>query len=169
MATNRPHSITAAVEIPEHGAEGALLCQGTAAGSYSFFVKDSRLCCVHNWVGRELLRVESDEPITPGAHELRYEFEPHGMPDLTQGHGMPGRFQLYIDGKLVGDADFPYTTPFAFNPGQLSCGANPGSPITTDYQAPFRFTGTLHTVTLDLSGELIKNDEAELRMHLARQ
>ena len=123
---NRPHSITAAVEIPEDGAEGVLLCQGTAAGGYSFFVKDSRLHYVHNWVGRELLRVESDEPLTPGAHELRYEFEPHGQPDLTQGHGMPGRFQLYIDGKLVGDADFPYTTPFAFNPGQLTLRGEPG-------------------------------------------
>ena len=39
---NRPHSITAAVEIPEDGAEGVLLCQGTAAGGYSFFVKDGK-------------------------------------------------------------------------------------------------------------------------------
>ena len=33
---NRPHSITADVEIPEQGAEGVLLSQGTAAGGYSF-------------------------------------------------------------------------------------------------------------------------------------
>jgi hypothetical protein len=26
---NRPHSITASIHIPEEGAEGALLCQGT--------------------------------------------------------------------------------------------------------------------------------------------
>jgi len=31
---NRPHSITADVEIPEQGAEGVLLSQGTAAGGY---------------------------------------------------------------------------------------------------------------------------------------
>src|SRR5271166_5360357 len=166
---NRPHSITAAVEIPEHGAEGVLLCQGTAAGGFSFFVKDDRLHYVHNWVGRELLRVQSDQTLSPGEHELRFEFETRGKPDLTKGHGAPGSAQLYIDGKLVGDADFAYTTPIAFNPGQLACGANPGSPITTDYNAPFRFTGALHTVKVDLSGELIKDDEAELRMHLARQ
>jgi hypothetical protein len=56
-----------------------------------------------------------------------------------------------------------------FNPGALTCGANPGSPVTPDYIGPFTFTGTLHSVTLDVSGELIHDPEAELRAHLARQ
>ena len=47
-----PHSITAEVEIPEDGAEGVLLCQGTAAGGYSFFIKEGKLRYVHNYVGR---------------------------------------------------------------------------------------------------------------------
>jgi hypothetical protein len=59
-------------------------------------------------------------PEASGEHELRFEFEPHGQPDITQGHVMPWRMQLYIDGALVADADFPYTTPFAFNPAWLS-------------------------------------------------
>jgi hypothetical protein len=49
------------------------------------------------------------------------------------------------------------------------CGANAGSPVTTDYQAPFRFTGTLHTVTVDLSGDLITDSDSEMRMAMARQ
>ena len=40
---NRPHSITADVEIPSGGAEGVLLSQGTSAGGYSLFVKDGKL------------------------------------------------------------------------------------------------------------------------------
>ena len=160
---NRPHSITADVEIPEDGAEGVLLCQGTSAGGYTFYVKDRRLHYTHNWVGRELLHLASDAELTPGRHELRYEFEPTGQPDPAQGHGMPGRFQLYIDGKLAGDMDVAYTTLFLFNPGALTCGADPGSTVTDDYKTPFRFTGTLHTVTVDLSGELIHDPEAELK------
>jgi arylsulfatase len=61
------------------------------------------------------------------------------------------------------------TTPIVFNPGGLTSGANPGSPVSPDYKAPFRFTGKLHTVTLDLSGELIKDSEAEVRIAMARQ
>ncbi len=166
---NRPHSITADVEIPEQGAEGVLLSQGTSAGGYSFFIKDSKLRYVHNYVGRQLLEVESEDVLPAGKHELRFEFEPTGEPDLSQGKGAPGRLQLYIDGTLVGNAEAPITTPFMFNPGALTCGANPGSPVTPDYEGPFEFTGTLHSVTLDVSGELIEDPEAELRAHLARQ
>ena len=61
------------------------------------------------------------------------------------------------------------TTPFAFNPGALTCGANPGSPVTPDYTSPFRFTGTLHAVTVDVCGELITDDEAEMRVAHGRQ
>ena len=49
---NRPHSITADVEIPASGAEGVLLSQGTSAGGYSLFIKDGKLRYVHNYVGR---------------------------------------------------------------------------------------------------------------------
>jgi arylsulfatase len=166
---NRPHSITADVEIPESGAEGVLLSQGTAAGGYTFFIKDGKLRYVHNYVGRQLLGVESEDDVPAGKHELRFEFEPTGPPDMPNGKGAPGRLQLYIDGTMVGDADAALTTPFMFNPGALTCGANPGSPVTPDYEGPFTFTGTLHSVTLDVSGELIHDPEAELRVHLARQ
>jgi arylsulfatase A-like enzyme len=166
---NRPHSITADVEIPEQGAEGVLLSQGTAAGGYSFFIKDGKLRYVHNYVGRQLLGVESDGVVPAGKHQLRFEFEPTGEPDMAKGRGAPGSLQLYIDGTLVGNADAEVTTPFMFNPGALTCGANPGSPVTPEYVGPFTFTGTLHSVTLDVSGKLIHDPEAELRHHLARQ
>jgi hypothetical protein len=166
---NRPHSITATVEIPEGGAEGVLLCQGTAAGGYSLFVKDDKLHYVHNYVGRSLHRVTAPDPLPPGQHELRFEFEPTGKPDMPNGRGAPGRLQLYLDRKLVADAEAPVTTPFVLNPGALTCGANPGSPVTPDYPSPFRFTGALHQVVVDVSGELITDTDGEIRMAMARQ
>jgi arylsulfatase A-like enzyme len=166
---NRPHSITATVEIPDGGAEGVLLSQGTAAGGYSLFLKDGKLHYVHNYLGRSLHRVTSPDPVPTGTHELRFEFEPTGQPDMPHGRGAPGRLQLYIDGTLVADADTPVTTPFVLNPGALTCGANPGSPVTPDYPSPYRFTGTLHKVTVDVSGELITDTESEMRVAMARQ
>ena len=166
---NRPHSITASVELPDEGAEGVLLSQGSAAGGYSLFIKDRRLHYVHNYVGRSMHRVSSPEPVPSGAHELRFEFEPTGEPDMANGRGAPGRLQLYVDGRLVADADTPVTTPFILNPGALTCGANPGSPVTPDYRSPFRFTGTLHSVVVDISGELVVDSESEVRAAMARQ
>ena len=166
---NRPHSITAFVEIPDGGAEGVLLCQGTAAGGYSLYMKDQRLHYVHNYVGRSLFEVSSPDPVPPGEHKLRFEFEPTGKPDLPNGKGAPGHLQLYVDGNLVATADAAVTTPFVLNPGALTCGANPGSAVTPDYISPFKFTGTIHKAVIDLSGELIHDPELELRAHLARQ
>jgi arylsulfatase len=166
---NRPHSITADAEFPDGGAEGVLLCQGSAVGGWSFYVKDGRLCYAHNYVGRATYQVSALDALAAGRHELRFEFEPTGKPDIAQGKGSPGRAQLYVDGQLVAQDEFPVTTPMVLNPGGLTCGANPGSSITTDYQAPFRFTGTLHTVIVDLSGDLITDTDSEMRMAMARQ
>ena len=166
---NRPHSITADAEIPPGGAEGVLLCQGSNAGGWSFYVTDGRLRYAHNYVGRATYQVSAPGALPAGRHQLRFEFEPTGEPDILQGKGAPGRAQLYVDGHLIAQNEFPVTTPVVFNPGGLTCGANPGSPVTTDYQAPFRFTGTLHTVTVDLSGDLITSTESEMRMAMGRQ
>nr|MDA8324153.1 arylsulfatase [Actinomycetota bacterium] len=104
-----------------------------------------------------------------GRHRLRFEFEPTGEPDLASGRGAPGRAQLYVDGTLAAQDQFEVTTPIGLNPGGLTCGANPGSAIIADYAAPFTFTGVLHTVVVDLSGDLITDTAAEMRMAMARQ
>ena len=166
---NRPHSITADAEIPDSGAEGVLICQGSNVGGWTFYVQDSRLHYAHNYVGREIYRVAGPDSLPAGRHRLRFEFEPTGKPDFAHGKGAPGRAQLYVDGQLIANREFPLTTPIAFNPGGLSCGANPGSAIVPDYRAPSPFTGILHTVTIDLSGDLITDTESEMRMAMARQ
>jgi hypothetical protein len=116
-----------------------------------------------------LSAVSAPGPLPAGRHQLRFEFEPTGPPDIAQGKGSPGRAQLYVDGPLVAQGELPVTTPIALNPGGLTCGANPGSPVTTDYPARFAFTGTLYTVTVDVSGDLIRDSDSEVRMAMSRQ
>jgi len=168
---NRPHSITAEVEIPEEGAEGVIFSHGGSDGGYSLYIKDGVLHYVHNYVTKEYLHVESVEKVPTGKHQLRFEFEVTGPPDIHAGKGVPGRAQLYFDGKLVGQADFPFTTPLVFGVagGALECGMDSGSPVTPEYAPPFEFTGTIDTVTVEVSGELINDSEAEMRQIMARQ
>jgi arylsulfatase len=167
---NRTHSISADVEIPDGGAEGALVSFGGTDGGYSFYVKEGKLQYVHNYVAREFLHVTSTEPVPTGRHELRFEFEVTGPPDIANGKGTPGRAQLYIDGKLVGQADFPYTTPLSLGlTGGIAVGADPGAPVAPFYSTPFEFTGTVYSVTFDVSGDVIQDEEAEMRRIMARQ
>ncbi len=167
---NRTHSITAEVNIPEGGAEGALVSYGGTDGGYSLYVKDGKLQYVQNYVARDYLHVEATEPVSTGKHALRFEFEVTGPPDIASGKGTPGRAQLYIDGKLTGQAEFPHTTPLSLGlTGGITVGADPGAPVAPFYKEPFEFTGTIHSVTFDVSGEVIADEEAEMRMILARQ
>jgi len=169
MLFNRPHSITADVRIPAGGAEGVLLAQGGIAGGFVLYVKDNRLHYIHNYLGLKELKVSSTVDVPEGSVKLRYEFEPTGEPDTRSGRGAPGRGQLYIDGRLVGNTEFPTTVPITFGIEGLSCGYDFGEAVSHEYRAPFTFTGKIHKVTVDVSGELIKDDEAELRRLMARQ
>jgi len=169
IVLNRPHSITADVDF-EQGDEGVLLSHGGNDGGYSLYVKDGMLHYAHNFVTRTIYHVQSVETVPEGRHQLRYEFEVTGKPDLLQGKGAPGRGQLYIDGVLVGQIEIPVSTPNMFGlTSALTCGADPSAPVTPDYEPPFEYTGTLYSVTVDVSGELIKDSEAEMRQIMARQ
>ena len=130
---NRPHAITADAEIPAGGAEGVLLCQGSIAGGWSFYVKDGRLCYAHNYVGRATYQVSAPDPLPAGRHQLRFEFEPTGKPDIAQGKGSPGRAQLYVDGQLIAQEEFPVTTPSPSIPAGSPAAPTPAprSPPTT--------------------------------------
>jgi len=158
------------VEIPRKGARGVLLSQGGSDGGYSLYVHGGKLRYAYNYVGRNMYYVESVEAIPTGRHQLRFEFEVTGKPDIANGKGTPGKGQLYFDSRLVGESNIELTNPLTI--GLLSsivCGADTGSPVTNEYKPPFPFTGTIHSVTVDVSGELIEDTEAEIRMILARQ
>ncbi len=104
-----------------------------------------------------------------GTVEVRFEFEPVGKPDIRKGLGTPAKAQLYI-GKLVGEGQLPVTIPLAFGlGGGLVIGRGTGSPISSRFKNPFEFTGTIHEVVIDVSGELIVDKEAEMRTVMARQ
>jgi hypothetical protein len=93
-----------------------------------------------------------------------------GKPDIPKGRGAPGIGRLYIDGEVVGELDMPLTMPLAFGlAGGIVCGADTGSPVWNKYKPPFKFTGTLYSATVDVSGELIKDEEHAFKVMMARQ
>ncbi len=65
---NRPHSITADVEIPKGGAEGVLLSAGDVQGGYCFYVQGGKLHYVYNYVGSDFYHVESNVAVPEGRH-----------------------------------------------------------------------------------------------------
>ncbi|MCP3058399.1 arylsulfatase [Myxococcus sp. K38C18041901] len=167
---NRPHSITARVDV-EDDAEGVLLSHGGLTGGYTFFIQDRRLHYVYNFVGEREFHIESGVEIPVGPSELRFEFEPTGAPDLARGQGAPGRGRLFIDGELVAQSDILATMPLVISLGEgLTCGRDDNSAVSTMYHPPYAFRGgTLREVVVDVSGEHLRDEQAERKAAMARQ
>ena len=121
---NRPHSITAEVEIPAGGAEGVLLSQGSTTGGYCFYVKGDKLHYAQNYVGRPL-HVESTTAVPGGRHSCASSSSPPAQPTSSrQGRARPA--QLYVDGRLVGQAESPPPCPSPLGPGGARLRRRPG-------------------------------------------
>lgn len=162
---NRSYTITAEVEVPDDGVEGVLLAQGGRFGGYSLFIKDRKLHYVHNRVGVDEYRVTSTEEVPSGEVTLRFDFDYDGGPAGSGGTGT-----LYYDGRQVGEGRIEQTVPIAFSlTGEgLCCGWDSGEPVSDAYEAPFRFTGRIRRVTVDLSGEPVRDLGAELNLALTK-
>jgi arylsulfatase A-like enzyme len=154
---DRSHTISAVVEIPERGAEGVLLAHGSWFAGYSLYVKERRLHYVHNYLGLAEYRVSSREEIPAGAMTLRFRFTRTGE------HRGVGR--LFIGDRQVGEGEIPRTVPAVIETSGegLCCGYDSGLPVTEAYRAPFRFTGTIKRVEVEVEGPAREDLEASAR------
>jgi len=63
------------------------------------------------------------------------------------------------------------TIPFLAGLGEsMQCGADGGAPVSDDYDSPFRFTGCIRRVVVDISGHEPPRDiDQEAQIEMARQ
>lgn len=152
---NRPHTIRAEIEVPREGVEGVLLAHGSYLGGYALYTLGNRLRYAHNLSSREVHHVTSDVELAPGRRtvELRYARVPE-QPKLAQ---------LLVDDEVVGEAEIPQFTwnRFSLTGAGLTCGYGLAPAVTDEYAAPFRFTGGLEHVTVDVDGEPVVDAVAE--------
>ena len=168
---NRPHTITADVEIPEGGAEGVLLSMGGVDGGFTL-LRQGRQAALHVQLRRRRLlpRLVGRTPCPPARPHCGSSSSRPDRPTSPTARAHPVAAQLYVNRKLVGQTELPYTIPLALGLAAGVCvGRDEGSPVCDDYPAPFEFTGTIHRVTVDVSGDLIVDEEAEMKAIMARQ
>jgi arylsulfatase len=143
---NRTYSITAEAVIPKDGAEGMLLTQGGRFGGHGLFLQKGKLTYVYNLAGAFVTTITSTEPVPAGEVSLRYEFAAD-----PGARGPAGTGRLLINGKLAGEGRIERTVinRFSLDEG-LDVGEDTGTPVCESYKLPFKFTGTLKRVTVEL-------------------
>jgi len=148
----RPHRIIARIELPDDGTEGVVVAQGGRFGGYSLYVLDGRLHYTQNFAGIERTTVTSDRTLAQGRHVVGVDVEPDG--------GAGVRAHLLVDGAGAGAAEIARSTPlrYALAGEGLCCGYDDGTPVSDRYESPFRFTGTIDEVVIDVSGRPLDPD-----------
>jgi arylsulfatase A-like enzyme len=143
---NRSFSIKAEVEIPQNGANGMIVTQGGLFGGWALYMEKGKPTFHYNTVNLYHYSIASPQVLATGKHTLVVDFKYDGG-----GLGKGGTATLSADGKKIAEGRIERTVPirYALDEG-LDVGEDTGTPVDLSYDVPFKFTGTLGKVTIDL-------------------
>lgn len=126
------------------GSDGVLVSLGNSFNGLSFYVREGVVTFAHNLCSLVVTHVRATQPLSAGEHLLEYLFTYDGG-----GIGRGGTGQVLIDGQVVGEGRVERTA--LFGSGRLTVGANPGTPVTSDYVrgGEYPYTGRIGEVARD--------------------
>jgi len=145
---NRSSKITADLDIPAGGANGAILSQGGRFGGWSLYLKDGKPAYTYNFLGLSRYTIVAPDPLATGPATVTLDFAYDGG-----GAGKGGKATLYVNGKPVAEGRVDTTQPNIFS-------ADETADVGIDNQTPVaegigigpetRFTGRINKVTLEV-------------------
>ena len=166
---NVDYCITADVTVGPGASDGILLAHGGEFGGYALMIRDGCPCFVYNYLGVSQQVIAGLAPLSPGRHLVAFEFRKSGEPDFSAGLGAPGTGTLFVDSQAVSQDDLKNTAPVMLSfSGMQTCGYHLAEPFL-DYQPPFAFAGTLHSVRVDINNASPIPRQVAADAYLARQ
>ena len=146
---NRSFSITAELDIPKEGANGAILSQGGRFGGWSLYMKEGKPEFTYNFLGLDRYVVSSSEKLTKGPVTVKLDFIYDGG-----GLGKGGEATIIVNEKAIAKARVEKTQPNIFS-------ADETADVGLDNQTPVaegigygpeetRFTGKIRKVTVEV-------------------
>ena len=122
------------------GQDGVLFATGTENSGIAVFVQDDCFVVDYNAFDDHAV-VESTVAVPTGDCTL--------VARLRRGAGRSGSISLEVNGQPAGSVELPLVMMMISSVG-ASIGYNHGSAISQRYQAPFTFSGTLHSLEIQL-------------------
>ena len=155
----RNFDLTATVDRSA-GDEGVLYATGTENSGVSIFVQNNRLVVDYNAFDVHTV-LESDVEVPEGESTL--------VVRLRRGGGMAGSMSVEVNGTPAGQAELELFMRMMSSVGP-SVGYDHGSPVSTRYEAPFPFSGTLHEVSIQILNRAEADAQAaEAKAEMSRQ
>ncbi|MBW2061844.1 MAG: hypothetical protein JRI95_09820, partial [Deltaproteobacteria bacterium] len=128
---------------------------------------DQHLHYVHNFLNIERYKITSEIEAPTGSCALGFEFEKTGTEKLGAG----GIGRLCLNGKLAGAGKITRTSVVRYHLADdgLCCGYDSQTPTSEDYDSPFRFSGKLKRVIVNVNGDSYSDPELEYKIAMAKQ
>ncbi len=153
---NRSHTITAEVQILNVGTNGVILSQAGRFGGWSLYMKAGKPMYTYNWLGLRRYTIAAKQPVPAGKATIRFEFAYDGG-----GPGKGGTGTIFANGKRVAQGRIEQTQGVMFSADEgADVGEDGETPVVENYgiPAPYKFTGKIDKVTIDLK-EMKKADK----------
>jgi len=157
---NKSKTITAEVEVPADGGNGAILVQGGRFGGWALYVKGGVPAYDYNFLGLQRFSVVATEKLEPGTATIRFEFAYDGG-----GMGKGGMGTLYVNDQKVAEGRIEHTQPMIFSADETAdVGIDLATPVveTIGSEAKSRFTGRIPRVTIEVHDASVAADAAVL-------
>ena len=143
---HKDHTITANVFIPETGAEGMLFTQGGRFAGYGLFVRDGKLVYHYNLAGVERFNIQSKDRIPTGNVTLKAVYKSDADKPFAG-----ATVTLFANEKKMAEGRVEKSIPNRVTLDEtMDIGIDTGTPVADGYDMPFKFTGKLKSVTIDL-------------------
>ncbi|HEU4431033.1 MAG TPA: arylsulfatase [Myxococcota bacterium] len=145
---NRSSTITAELDIPAGGANGAILSQGGRFGGWSLYMTDGKPAYVYNFLGMSRYTIAAPEALPAGAATVVLDFAYDGG-----GVGKGGKATLLVNGKPVAEGRVEKTQPNIFSADETAdVGIDNQTPVAVGIGigAETRFTGRINKVVLEV-------------------
>lgn len=152
---NKSFGISAVVDIPRAGADGLIMTQGGRFSGLGLYLHEGKPVFHYNLCGVERYNVAGKETLKPGKHVVTLDFNYDGG-----GVGKGGTATLTVDGEKVASEKFPRTIAFRMSLDEtLDIGEDTGTPVSEDYKVPFKFTGEIDKVTINIADHKLTEEE----------
>jgi arylsulfatase len=147
---NRSWSVTAAMDATPTSKGVIAALGGTSAGWSIYLDAQRHPVLTYRLFNLKTVTLRGNEPLAPGKHELRFDFNYDGG-----GYAKGGVVVLTVDGKAVGQDHVPGSPPAFYSIDEtFDVGLDHGSPVgayPADSLPGYAFTdGTIDAVTISL-------------------
>ncbi|WP_439543344.1 arylsulfatase [Hyphomicrobium sp.] len=144
---NRSWALTSKIDVKEGQTDGMIATLGGLFDGWALYLNKGKPVFHYNFAKVAHYEVASAEALTPGKHIVLLDFKYDGG-----GMGKGGVATLFVDSQQVAQGRIEHTVAvrYTMSVETFDVGEDTGTPVNLSYDVPFKFAGTIESVTIDL-------------------